>query len=57
MTFAVQTPTGALPSTAKVQELIDLENCRWKYDLVKSTFEAPDADVILQIPLSMLNSA
>ena len=47
------TPLFRPPNTPilTVEELIDHENGTWKRDLIRSTFIASDAEVILNIPL------
>lgn len=55
MTYVVQTPPSMLPSTTKVQALIDFGTWRWNSNLVRAIFVDVDVDATLQIPLSMWN--
>ena len=45
-------PTGSLPQTCKVSELIDGEAHLWRFDLIRSEFLPFEASMILGIPLS-----
>ena len=37
-TYKVQSPVSQLPLDAKVEELIDWENMRWRNDLIDQNF-------------------
>ena len=45
-------PTGSLPQTCKVSELIDEEAHLWRSDLIRSEFLPFEASMILGMPLS-----
>ena len=48
----VQSPVSHLPHDAKVEELIDWENMRWRDDLIDQIFWLEEATLIKKIPLS-----
>ena len=51
-THKVQSPVRQLPHDAKVEELIDWENMRWRNDLIDQIFWQEEATLIKKIPLS-----
>ncbi|KAG7994699.1 hypothetical protein I3843_01G071600 [Carya illinoinensis] len=52
----IRSPIKVLSSEATVAELIDHSTKSWKRDLVQEIFEEEEASVILQTPISSLNS-
>ena len=55
-TYAIQTLVCMLPADAKVKELINIDTKTWKCSMIKEVFWEEEAQVILNIPLSLLNA-
>jgi hypothetical protein len=56
VTHAVQTPINNLADTSMVEMLIDKEQGGWNSTLVRNIFSPVEAEVILNLPLSLLYS-
>jgi hypothetical protein len=52
VSFSVQSPCSSLQENARVADLIDFENKRWNVPLIVASFNAEEAEVIRNIPLS-----
>ena len=50
LTHKVQSPISQLPHDAKVVEIIDRENMRWRNDLIDQIFWLEEANLIKKIP-------